>query len=240
MKAVVHQALGHVVHGHTACVLDRAQIENALVCHAAIRPRVQHRIVRRQTGGHVVGTENGYRRGLTQTLGAHHGDVHPRDGQDSRRSPGGGRDGAHARGRAGVAAQRMVGQVRCQMRTHGHGAHSRATTAVRDAERLVQVEVRHIGTELARLGKPHKCIEVGAIHIHLATVCMHDLAQLANALLKHAVRGGVGDHGCGQCIARGIGLGAQVVEVDVAVGVAGHHHHRHAGHHRAGGVGAMR
>src|SRR4028119_2396895 len=37
-----------------------------------------------------------------------------------------------------------------------------------------------------------------------------------------------------------VGLGAQVGEVDVARLVAGHHHHAHAGHDRAGGVGAVR
>ena len=35
-------------------------------------------------------------------------------------------------------------------------------------------------------------------------------------------------------------LRLEVVEVDVAVVVAGHHDDAHAGHHRAGGVGAVR
>ena len=37
-----------------------------------------------------------------------------------------------------------------------------------------------------------------------------------------------------------VDLGVEVVEVDVAVVVAGDHDDAHAGHHRAGGVGAVR
>ena len=45
------------------------------------------------------------------------------------------------------------GQVRRQVRAHAHRADAGAAAAVRDAERLVQVQVRDVGAELARLGQ---------------------------------------------------------------------------------------
>lgn len=84
----------------------------------------------------------------------------------------------------------MVGQIWRQVRTHRHRAHPWASTTVRDAEGLVQIEVRDICAELARLGQANQCVEVGAIHVHLPAAVMDDGADLANGLLKHSMRGG--------------------------------------------------
>jgi hypothetical protein len=46
---------------------------------------------------------------------------------------------------------------------------------------------------------------------------MHDLADLAHRLLEHAVRGGIGDHAAGEVVSMLLGLGAEILDVDVAV-----------------------
>ncbi|MNP48457.1 hypothetical protein D3C76_1425800 [compost metagenome] len=58
MEAVIDQALGHVFDADTAAVLERAQIENALVGHQPVLAGIQHRIVLLQAPGNVVGTQN--------------------------------------------------------------------------------------------------------------------------------------------------------------------------------------
>ena len=126
------------------------------------------------------------------------------------------------------------------MRAHRDRADARAAAPVRDAERLVQVEVADVRAEVAGPGEPDQRVQVRAVDVDLAATGVHDLAQLADPRLEHAVRGGVRDHDRREPVGRGIDLTAQVAEIDVAVVVAPHHHHLHAGHHRARGVGAVR
>ena len=70
---------------------------------------------------------------------------------------------------------------------------------------------------------------VGAVQVDLAAGLVHQFADLGHGFLEHAMRGRVGDHQRGQLVADLFDLGAQVGQVDVAVGVGGHHHHIHAG-----------
>ena len=77
-----------------------------------------------------------------------------------------------------VAAERIARQERRQMRSHRDRTDARAAAAVRDAERLVQVEVADVGAELARLGEPDQRVEVGAVDVHLAAGVVHDRAQI--------------------------------------------------------------
>ena len=135
--------------------------------------------------------------------------------------------------RAGLRPQRVVGQERREVRAHADRADARAAAAVRDAERLVQVEVRHVGAELPRPGDADQRVEVGAVDVDLAAGLVHQRAQLGDVLLEHAVRRRVGDHDRGEVVAVLVDLGPQVVEVDVAAVVARDHDDPHAGHHRA-------
>ena len=116
---------------------------------------------------------------------------------------------------------------------------ARPAAAVGDAERLVQVEVRHVGAELARLGRGHHGVEVRAVEVHLPAVRMDDVADVDDAIFEHTVRRRVGHHERREVGCMFVGLGAKVAQVDVAVGVARHDHHAHAGHGRARRVGAM-
>ena len=59
---------------------------------------------------------------------------------------------------------------------------ARAAAAVRDAERLVQVQVRHVGAEPARLREADERIQVGAVDVHLAAGVVQQGADLADGL----------------------------------------------------------
>ena len=96
----------------------------------------------------------------------------------------------------------MAGQERREVRGHADRAHARAAAAVRDAERLVQVEVADVGADVARAGEADLRVHVRAVHVDLAAVLVDDLADLADRLLEHAVRRGVGDHQRGEVVAR--------------------------------------
>jgi hypothetical protein len=87
---------------------------------------------------------------------------------------------------------------------------------MRDAERLVQVEVRDIGPELARLGHPDERVHIRAVDVDLTAGVVDHRADLADRLLVHTVRRRIGDHQRRELIAVLSDLRAQVVEVDVA------------------------
>jgi hypothetical protein len=59
---------------------------------------------------------------------------------------------------------------------------------------------------------------------------MHDVADLADMLLEHAVGRGIGDHQRGEPIGMLRRLGAQIGHVDVAARIAADHHDLHARH----------
>ena len=100
--------------------------------------------------------------------------------------------------------------------------------------------MRHVGAEAARLRDADEGVEVGAVEVDLAAAGVHDVADVADVRLEHAVGGRVRDHQRGEVGRVLVRLRLEVVEVDVAVVVAGHHHDAHAGHHRARGIGAVR
>ena len=93
MKAVIHQPLGHVFDS-TPALLQRAQIEDALVRDEAVPAFEEHREISVQPLGDVIGVEDGELRRLGQAVRAHHADVHPRDGEDAGAAPRRGGDGA--------------------------------------------------------------------------------------------------------------------------------------------------
>ena len=63
------------------------------------------------------------------------------------------------------------------MRFDTDRAHARSTAAVRDTERLVQIHVRNVGTDLRRPTDTDHGIEVRAVHVHLPTALVHDSAE---------------------------------------------------------------
>ena len=84
--------------------------------------------------------------------------------------------------------------MRRKMRGHTDRPHARAATTMRDAERLVQIEMTDIGADRRRAGQANLSVQVRAVHVHLAAACVDDVADLADRHLEYAVRAGVGDH----------------------------------------------
>ncbi len=207
--------------------------------HQSVVAAVEHRVVVAQPVGDVVRRQHGDGGGPSHPLGAHHAHVGPRDRQD----PGGpvrrGADRADALTPLRVRVHGVAGEVRREMLAHRDRAHPRAPAAVRDAERLVQVQVRHVAAELPRLGVAEQRVEVRPVDVDLPTVLVDDPAQLGDPVLVRAVGRGVGDHDRGQVVAVLLALRRQVLEVDRPVLGCLHHDHAHAGHHRRGGVGAV-
>ena len=150
VEAEVDQPLGDVVVGDAGRLGERPDVEDALVGDQPVGAGVEHREVVAQPGGHVVGGEDRVLGRREQAVGAHQPHVGPRDRQDAGRAPRGAGDGRPAA--AGVD-QRVARQERHQVLPDADRADARAAAAVRDAERLVQVEVADVGAEAARLGE---------------------------------------------------------------------------------------
>ena len=74
---------------------------------------------------------------------------------------------------------RMPRQERRQVRGDADRAHAGTAAAVRDAERLVQVEVADVGADVARAAEADLRVQVRAVHVDLPAVLVDDRADLA-------------------------------------------------------------
>ena len=140
----------------------------------------------------------------------------------------------------GRRRRRVARQERREVRRDRDRTDAGAAAAVRDAERLVQVEVADVAAELARPGQPDERVEVRAVDVDLTAGLVHEVADRADTLLVDAVRRGVGDHDRRDLRAVLLQLGAQVVQVDRAVVGRRDDHHAHARERRRRRVGAVR
>ncbi len=239
MEAVVDQPLRDVLHLHAGRRLEAARLYDALVRDQAVLAGVYQAELARQPLGDVIGVQDRDLGRVGQSVAAHHRDVGPRDRQDRGTAPGRARHGA-----AGLLyAQRydrMIGQVRRQMRRDTDRPHAGTAAAVRDAKGLVEVEVAHVGADVTRPAQSDLRVHVGAVHVHLAAVLVHDAAHLFDRILEHAVRGRIRHHQRAQVLGVLGRLGAEIVQVDVAVGRRLHRDHLEARHHRARRIGAVR
>ena len=133
----------------------------------------------------------------------------------------------------------MPRQERDEILDHADGPHARPAATVRNAERLVKVQVAHVATEVARGRHAHQRVHVGPVDIDAAAVAMHDLAQLRDLRFKHAVGAWIRDHHRRQSVGMLAALCLEFGEVDIALLVAAGHHDGHADHLRTGGIRAV-
>ena len=238
MEPVVHQAVGDVAAVDAVVLLERGQVEDHLVSHAAGLARIIGAVFRRQRRGHVVGVDDRHFGGAAQPVFTQHLDITIGYGQQHGGAPGGRRHGRDAL----VAARRhnrMRGEECPEVLGDADRAYARAAAAVGHGEGLVQVEVADVGADVAGVGQPHLRVHVGAVHVDLPACVVHGVHDLADAALEHAVRRGVGDHQPAQLRTVFPGLGLEVFDVDVALVVTGHRDDLHAGHGGRRGVGAV-
>ena len=145
----------------------------------------------------VVGVEDRDLGGAREAFAAHHQNVDVGDGQDRGRAerrrryrPDGSRHRAVGCG--------MAGQIGREMRLDADRSHARAAAAMRDAERLVQIEMRDIGAVIAGPRQADLRVQIGAVEIDLSAMAVNDVADVADVLLEHAMRRGIGDHDGGE------------------------------------------
>src|SRR6476646_8996310 len=103
-----------------------------------------------------------------------------------------------AGGRTGRGGQWVIGQERRQVFADGDWTDARTTAAVRDAERLVQVQVRDVAAETARPGHPDQRVQICAVDVDLTAGRMDRVRQFGDRVLEDAVRRRVGHHHCCQ------------------------------------------
>ena len=77
-----------------------------------------------------------------------------------------------------AVAERIARQERGEVSAHTDRADPGAAAAVRDAERLVQVEVADVGAESPGSAEPDQRVQVGAVHVHLAAVLVDHVADV--------------------------------------------------------------
>src|SRR5450432_1236099 len=118
-------------------------------------------------------------------------------------------------------------------------ADARTAATVRNAKGFVQIEMANIRPDVTGTTKANLGIHVRAVHVNLAAVVVHDVADFANGGFENSMRRGIRYHECGEDFAVRVGLGAEINEVDVAVLEATHRDNAKASHDGAGGIGAM-
>src|SRR5262249_37630384 len=75
-----------------------------------------------------------------------------------------------------------------QMSRHAYRSYARSAATVRNAERLVQIQVANVRTVIAGATKTDLRVQVCAVHVNLAAMRVNDRANFANCRLEHAVR----------------------------------------------------
>mmetsp|Transcript_2617 Transcript_2617/g.7893 ORF Transcript_2617/g.7893 Transcript_2617/m.7893 type:complete len:987 (-) Transcript_2617:315-3275(-) len=245
VEAIVDEPLGDILGLNSGRRRDGANVDDELVGARAVLSPEEDRVVVLEPLGHVVGIENGHLRGILEALGAHHGDVRVRDWQDQRGpvwSRSHAAEGLSVRLEVGVCPRRddrVRRHERRQVGLDADGSHSWTASSVGDAERLVQVQVAHVSSDDARRREADLGVHIGAIHVHLTAVLVDDPADLVGAILVDTMGGRVRDHeGC-QVVLMLYGLGANLLDVDVALGVDADRDNLHACHDGGGRVGSV-
>ena len=100
--------------------------------------------------------------------------------------------GAAADGADGIFAAEIddvvAGQKFHEMFRHANRPDARAAAAVRNAKRLVQIQMADVRADEAGRVKADLRVHVRAVHVDLAAVRVDDFANLADGFLEHAVR----------------------------------------------------
>ena len=81
----------------------------------------------------------------------------------------------------------MVREVRREVRAHGDRADARSAAAVRDAERLVQIQMADVGADHAGRSEADLSVHVRSIHVNLSAVLVDDGTDVFDPGLEHAM-----------------------------------------------------
>ena len=135
-----------------------------------------------------------------------------------------------------LAGNAWIGEELLQTFTHSHRTTARTATTMRSGERLVQVDVHDVKSQVARTALAQHWVEVGTVVVHQAASLVHELGNLGDVVLKDTQSVGVGHHHAGDVL---IEKRFQVLNIDSTIGTALNNHYLKATHGSTGGVGAM-
>mmetsp|Transcript_1965 Transcript_1965/g.4343 ORF Transcript_1965/g.4343 Transcript_1965/m.4343 type:complete len:252 (-) Transcript_1965:1026-1781(-) len=193
MEAVVLQPFGDVLLDDPRLPPNVRAIDDELMGALVIRVGRTDLVVWRQPGLHVIRVEDGVPRGVSDAFHAKHRAEHPRNASDACLTPRSRRDCTQVSSR-GWRDHGVVGQVRCEVLTDTDGAKAWTAATMGNAEGLVEVQVAHIRANHARGREAKLGIHICPIHVDLAAIFMHDLADLLDVVFKKGSGGGIGHH----------------------------------------------
>ena len=98
-------------------------------------------------------------------------------------------------------------------------ADARTAATMRDAEGFVEIQMANIGSKISGAAETNLRIHIRTVHVNLTTSSVDEIANIADAFLENTVSRGIGDHDGSEIVAVEVGLGAEVGEINVAVGV---------------------
>ena len=243
MESVVDQPLGDILDIDARRALERTRVDDALVGDEAMLAGVQQLVMPAflQPARDVVGAENRHLRGERQAIPTHHRDVGPRDRQNGRASPWRGRHRARALGERNADVDDGVRrQMWHQMFGDPDRPHAGTAAAVRNAERLVQVEMADVRADVAWAAETDLRVHVRAVHVNLPAVVVDDATDLFDGRFEDAVGRRVRHHQRAECRAVLLGFCLEIGDVDVALWIGFHDHDLHSRHDRARRVRTMR
>jgi hypothetical protein len=120
------------------------------------------------------------------------------------------------------------------------GSHAGPAATVWNAKGLVQIQMANVRAEIPGTAETDLCVHVRAVHVDLAAVRVHYVADLTDGCFENAVRGGIGHHQGGETACVLVGFGAQVGKIDVSIFQTCDRHNLKAGHHCAGWICPVR
>ena len=172
----------------------------------AARSRVQHRIVRREPAARCSSRRGSRFRSRRVSPSAPIIAMYIHEIGRIDAEPYGAADTAPMRPRRrarGRRAQTRSGQELREVRAHRDRTDARSAAAVRNAERLVQIQVRDVAAELARrrAGRPSRSCSRRRHRPGRRARCTISQISL-HARLEHAVRRRIRDHHRGEIVAR--------------------------------------
>ena len=119
------------------------------------------------------------------------------------------------------------------MSTSNNWTNTRSPATMRNAERLVKIEVRNICTEFSRLRYTNECVEIGSININLSASVVNHFADLGDSFFKYSVSRWVGNHERRKCAAVLPYLLLQIIKADISSIVTCNNNNLHTSHNCA-------
>jgi hypothetical protein len=109
----------------------------------------------------------------------------------------------------------MRREKRGEMFCHSDRADSRTASAVRNTKRLMKIEMAGIDSEFAGATDANQGVEVGSIHIDLASRLVDFFADIPDGSFVDAMGRGISNHGGGDSRSVFLEFRIQVAEIDV-------------------------